>query len=66
MRLCFAMATNKEQGQSMNNYSFYLPQSVLSQGQLNVTLLTAGFPQKTKVMLMNMKGTQGNIENYNR
>ena len=53
------MTINKTQGQSIKNLGVYLPQPVFSHGQLNVALSRAGIPHKTKVMISNIKDTQG-------
>ena len=58
------MTINKALGQSINNLGVYLPQPVFSHGQLYVALSRAGIPHKTKVMIINIKGTQGSYENY--
>ena len=64
IKLYFAMTINKALGQSINNLGVYLPQPVFSHGQLYVALSRAGIPHKTKVMIINIKGTQGSYENY--
>ena len=62
------MTINKGEGQSINNLGVYLPQPVFSHGQLYVALSRAGIPHKTKVMtkvmITNIKDTQGSFENY--
>ena len=63
IKLCFAMTINKAQGQSINNLGVYLPQPVFLHGQLYVALSRAGIPHKTKVMIINIKDTQGSFEN---
>ena len=64
IKLCFAMTINKAQGQSINNLGVQLPQPVFSHGQLYVALSRAGIPHKTKVMIINIKHTEGSFENY--
>ena len=56
------MTINKAQGQSINNLGVYLPQPVLSHGQLYVILWRAGLPHKTKVILIDIKDTQRTFE----
>ena len=51
-------------GARSNNLGVYLPQPVFSHGQLYVTLSRAGIPHKTKVMIINIKDTQGSFEHY--
>ena len=48
----------------INNLGVYLPQPVFSHGQLYVSLSRAGIPHQTKVMISNIKDTQGSFENY--
>ena len=60
------MTINKAQGQSINNLEVYLPQPVFSHGQLYVALLRAGLPHRTKVMLIDVKDTQGSIQDNDR
>ena len=55
IRLCFAMTMNKAHGQSINNLGVYLPQPVLSHGQLYVALSRAGLPHRIKVVLIDAK-----------
>ena len=55
------MIINKAQGQSINNLGDYLPQPVFSHGQLYVALSRTGLPHTTKVMLKDVKDTQGTI-----
>ena len=67
IRQCFAMTINKAQCQSINNLGVYLPQPIFSHGQLYIALSRAGLPQRTKVMLIVVKNTQGPIqENYGK
>ena len=61
IRLCFAMTINKAQWQSINT----ILRPVFSHGQLYVALSRAGLPHRTKVMLMDVKDTQGPIQDYN-
>ena len=63
VRLCFEMTIKKSHGQSINNLGVYIPQSVFLHGQLYVALSRAGLSNKTKVMLTDVKDTQGTIEN---
>ena len=56
------MTINKAQGQSINDLGVYLPQPVFSHGRLYVALSTAGLPHGTKVMLIDVKDTQGPIQ----
>ena len=51
-------------GARSNNLGVYLPQPVFSNGQLYVALSRAGIPHKTKVMIINIKDTEGSFENY--
>ena len=59
------MLCNKAQGQIINNLGDYLPQPVFSHGQLYVALSRAGLSHGTKVMLIDVKDTQGKIEDNN-
>ena len=61
VRLCFAMTINKAQGQSINNLGIYLPSPVFGHGQLYVALSRAGMPQKTKVVICDIKDIQGSF-----
>ena len=65
IRVCFAMTINKAQGESISNLVVYLRQSVFSHGQLYVALSRAGLPHRTKVMLIDVKDTQGTIQDNN-
>ena len=56
------MTINKAQGQSINNLEVYLPQPVFSHGQFYVALSGAALPHRTKVMLIDVKDTQGSIQ----
>ena len=49
------MTMNKAHGQSINNLGVYLPQPVLSHGQLYVALSRAGLPHRIKVVLIDAK-----------
>lgn len=51
IRLCFAVAINKEQGQTIPYVDLYLPQNVFSRGQLYVHCLVRFLWQTTKVLL---------------
>ena len=64
IKSCSAITINIAQVQSINNLGVYLPQPVFSHGQLYVALSRAGFPHKTKVVIINMKDTQGSFGNY--
>ena len=55
----------KAQGQSINNLGVYLPQPVFSYGQLYVALWRVGLPHRTKVILIDVKDTQGTIQDNN-
>ena len=56
------MTINKAQGQSINNLGVYLPRPVLY-----VALSRAGLAHRTKVMLPDVKNTQGPIQdNYGK
>ena len=55
------MLCNKAQGQIINNLGDYLPQPVFFHGQLYVALSRMGLPHRTKVMLKDVKDTQGTI-----
>ena len=59
------MTINKAQGESINNLVVYLRQPVLSHGQLYVALSRAGLPHRTKVMLIDVKDTQGTSQDNN-
>ena len=59
------MIINKAQGQSINNLGDYLPQPVFSHGKLYVAFSRAGLPHRTKVMLIDVKDTQGPIQDNN-
>ena len=59
------MTINIAQGQSINNLGVYLLQPVFSHGQLYVALSMAGLPHRTKVILIDVKDTQGPIQDNN-
>ena len=65
IRLCYAMTINIAQRQSINNLGVYLLQPVFSHGQLYVALSMAGLPHRTKVILIDVKDTQGPIQDNN-
>ena len=58
------MTINKAQGQSINNLGIYLPSPVFGHGQLYVALSRAGMPQKTKVVICDIKDIQGSFVDY--
>ena len=61
------MTINKAQGQSINNLGVYLPRPVFSRPVLYVALSRAGLAHRTKVMLPDVKNTQGPIQdNYGK
>ncbi len=64
VRLCFGMTINKAQGQSMQNLGVYLPNPVFGHGQLYVAISRAGLPDKTKVLITQVNGIQGEFDNY--
>ena len=55
------MTINKAQWQSINT----ILRPVFSHGQLYVALSKAGLPHRTKVMLIDVKDTQGPIQDNN-
>ena len=59
------MTINKAQGQSINNLGVCLPQPVFSQGQLYAALSRAGLTHRTKVILIDVKDTQGTVQDNN-
>ena len=58
------MTITKAKGQSMNNLRVLLPQPVFSHEKLYAALSRAGIPNKTNVIISNIKDTQGSFENY--
>ena len=58
------MTINKAQGQSMQNLGVYLPNPVFGHGQLYVAISRAGLPDKTKVLITQVNGIQGEFDNY--
>ena len=59
--LAFAMTINKAQGQSLQKLAIYLPNPVFTHGQLYVALSRSGNPDLTKVLIKDIKQTQGII-----
>ena len=59
------MTINKAEGQSINILGVYLPQPVFSHGQLYVALSRAGLLHRTKVISIDIKDTQGLIQDNN-
>ena len=51
VRLCFAMTINKAQGQTLERYGVYLPETVFSHGQLYVALSRAGTPDSVTLFI---------------
>ncbi|XP_028079275.1 ATP-dependent DNA helicase PIF1-like [Camellia sinensis] len=51
IRLCFAMAINKSQGQTFETVGIYLPQLVFSRGQLYVALSRATTSTKLRILI---------------
>ena len=61
IRPCFAMSTNKAQGQTMDFVGVYLPEDVFTHGQLYVALSRVRNSQSVAVFVNNDEGYTKNI-----
>ena len=64
VRLCFAVTSNKAQGQTMKHVGIYLQQDFFSHGQLYVALSRVQSPQNLKIYRPN-EGDQKSYETTN-
>ena len=64
LRLCFAMSTNKAQGQTLQYVGIYLPDHVFTHGQLYVAFSRVQDPSALAVYLNNPDGFTRNIVFY--
>ena len=64
VKVAFAMTINKAQGQSLLWTGIWLPEPVFAHGQLYVALSRSGDPDKTKLLIYNVQGKQGNFEGH--
>jgi len=61
LKLAFAMAINKSQGQTLNQVGVYLPRLVFSHGQLYVALSHVSSPSSLKVLTCNRRGVPTDV-----
>ena len=66
VRVAFAMAMNKSQGQSLERAGLFLPRPVFSHGKLYVAFSRPGYPPSAakgvRVVAVEVEGTQGNLK----
>ena len=64
VKVAFAMTINKAQGQSLLWTGIWLPEPVFAHGQLYVALSRSGDPDKTKLLINNVPGKQGQFDGH--
>ncbi|KAK1396876.1 ATP-dependent DNA helicase [Heracleum sosnowskyi] len=61
LQICYAMAINKSQGQSLENVGLFLPKPAFTHGQLYVAVSRVTSPEGLKIYIDSEIGTPTNI-----